>query len=85
MRPRLLPAAGLAALAALSTLPAAAQVQPGNPNAANESLARQSDMRSMQQGITSQNNAIRMEIQRNEISRPHTPPPGSGAVPAPRR
>lgn len=75
----------IAGLAGLAPLPAAAQVQPGNPNAANESLSRQGEMRGLQQGITSQNNTTRMEIRRNEMSRPLPPPTGSNVVPVPRR
>jgi hypothetical protein len=76
---KILPAATLLGL----TVPALAQVQPGSPNAANESMARQSETRGLQQGITSQNNATRAEIQRSQTA-PQAPPPGAGVV-APRR
>lgn len=64
---------------ALTASSAQAQVQPGNPNAANDSLSRQGEMRSLQQGQASQNNAIRMDMQRNQGSRP-APTPGPGIV-----
>ncbi|GJE60319.1 hypothetical protein [Methylobacterium trifolii] len=67
----------------LAGTPALAQVQPGNPNAANESLARQGEMRSLQQGQTSQSNATRMEIQRNELTRPA--PSAAPAIVVPKR
>ena len=80
MRFHLLIVAGLAGLA---PLPAAAQVQPGNPNAANESLARQSESRGLQQGSTTQSNTTRMDAQRSQTA-PQAPPPGGGVV-VPRR
>ena len=72
-------AAGLAGLA----VPAAAQVQPGNPNAANESLARQGAARGSQVGGTTQSNTTRMNVERGQTA-PQAPPPGGGVV-VPRR
>lgn len=77
MRPALIVlAAGLVGLAA----PAAAQVRSGNPNAANDALARQSETRGLQQGTTTQSNTTRMDVQRSQTA-PQAPPPGGVVVP----
>ncbi|MDP4023382.1 hypothetical protein Q8W71_12155 [Methylobacterium sp. NEAU 140] len=70
-------AAALALTLALAAGDAAAQVQQNNPNAANESLARQSDMRILQQQRVSDFNILNMQAQRSVQYRPA--PPG-GAV-----
>lgn len=58
---------------ALPAGPALAQVQQDNPNAANASLARQSDMRILQQQRTSDFNTLNMQAQRNVQYRPDAP------------
>ncbi|WP_375462683.1 hypothetical protein [uncultured Methylobacterium sp.] len=74
----------IAALAAFAAAPALAQVSQTNPNAANESLARQGESRALQQNITSQNNTTRMDIQRSQQAQP-VPQTGPGVIVAPRR
>lgn len=60
------PSLALGALAlTLAAGPAWAQVQPGNPNAANESFAIQGQFRAMQQQRTSDFNTLNMQAQRN--------------------
>ncbi len=54
---------------------ALAQVQQGNPNAANQSLSNEGQMRSMQQNQTSQNNLGRMNAERSQTA---APPPSGG-------
>ena len=66
----------IAVLAVLAATPALAQVRQGNPDAANESFARQSESRALQQNTTSQNNATRMEIQRSQQMQAPQPTPG---------
>ncbi|MCJ2012075.1 hypothetical protein [Methylobacterium sp. J-076] len=63
---------------ALSAAPALAQVQQGNPNAANESMSSMSTTRSLQQGSTTQNNTTMMNIQRSQST---TPPPAPAPIP----
>ena len=58
---------------ALPAGPALAQVQQHDPNAANASLARQSDMRTLQQQRTSDFNTLNMQAQRNVQYRPDLP------------
>lgn len=68
-------ALGVSALWALA-LPAGAalaQVQQHDPNAANASLARQSDMRALQQQRTSDFNTLNLQAQRNVRYRPYEP------------
>ncbi|GJD33181.1 hypothetical protein [Methylobacterium aerolatum] len=52
--------------------PAAAQVQLGNPNAANSSFALQSQFRSQQLQSTSEFNTLNMQAQRNVQFAPST-------------
>ena len=67
MRFRFIPGAPLlCALAlALAAGPASAQVQLGNPNAANESFAIQGQFRALQQQRTADFNTLNMQAQRN--------------------
>lgn len=51
---------------ALTAAPALAQVQQGNPNAANESMSTMSTNRSLQQGGTTQNNTTMMNLERSQ-------------------
>lgn len=70
---RAVPRAALGALIVAFALPtgaAVAQVQQSDPNAANASLARQSDMRALQQQRTSDFNTSNMQGQRNVQYRP---------------
>lgn len=76
-------ARSLAGVTLLLAAPAGAQVVPGNPNAANESLMRQGEIRGLQQGQTSQTNTTRMQIQRERTDRP-VRNDGPGVI-APRR
>lgn len=66
---------GLAALLSfgLAAGPASAQVQQGNPNAANQSMSTMSTNRAIQQEQTSQSNTLRMDMQRSQNAPP--PPP----------
>lgn len=73
----------IAILAVLAATPAFAQVRQGNPDAANESFARQGESRALQQNITSQNNTTRMDIQRSQQMQPAQT--GPGVIVAPRR
>ena len=57
-------------LLALPAGSARAQVQQYDPNAANQSLARQSDMRALQQQRTSDFNTLNLQAQRNVQYRP---------------
>ncbi|KAB1072806.1 hypothetical protein [Methylobacterium planeticum] len=68
-------------LAALSPLllligsPAPAQGLPSsNLNSINNSLAQQSQARTLRQQQTTQSNELRMQIQRNEMLRPNPAP-----------
>ena len=61
---RVLTLHGLGLILALST-PALSQVQQNDPNAANASFARQSEMRALQQNNVSNYNNLNMQIQRN--------------------
>lgn len=82
---RLLPPGLLACAAlALAGAPAAAQVQQGNPNAANEALSAQGQARAAQQGRTTQGDMTRMNAERSQMA---APPPAVGPSPvaAPRR
>ena len=81
MRARVL-AAPLALALALAAGPAAAQVQQNDPNAANASLARQSDTRALQQQRVTDFNTLNMQVQRNVQYRPHEP---AGGTYGPRR
>jgi hypothetical protein len=69
---------GLAALLSLGLAagPASAQVQQGNPNAANQSMSTMSTNRAIQQEQTSQSNTLRMDMQRSQNA-PSAPPPPS--------
>ena len=60
----------LAGLLGLASGPALAQVQPGNPNAANQSMQNMSTNRTMQQEQTGQNNTTMMNIQRSQNAPP---------------
>jgi hypothetical protein len=66
----------LALMLALAAAPAAAQVQQNDPNAANASLARQSETRALQQQRVSDFNTLNMQAQRNVQYRPHAPAGG---------
>lgn len=68
-------ARGISALwmLAVPTGAALAQVQQNDPNAANASLARQSDMRILQQQRTSDFNTLNLQAQRNVQYRPDEP------------
>jgi hypothetical protein len=66
--------AGLCLSSAVTT-PVLAQVQQNNPNAANQSMGLNSQMRTLQQEQTTQSNTLRMNIQRNEAA---TPAPNTG-------
>ncbi|WP_430912465.1 hypothetical protein [Methylobacterium sp. sgz302541] len=65
-----------------ASLPALAQSPTSNLNRINESLARQGEMRSLQQQQTSDNNLIRMNQQRAQQSAP--PPTGPVIIAPPR-
>ena len=65
---------------ALPTGAALAQVQQNDPNAANASLARQSDMRALQQQRTTDFNTLNMQAQRNVQYRPDEPYHGFGGL-----
>lgn len=81
-RPSTLLAAALATTLATAALiaPARAQVQPGNPNAANGALASQGQARAIEQNQTTQNNMSRMNLERSQTAAP-PPPGGMGAAP----
>jgi hypothetical protein len=72
MRLTLLAGLGLSALMATPVL---AQVQQDNPNAANQSMSLNNQMRSLQQEQTTQSDMQRMDIQRNQAA---TPAPYTG-------
>lgn len=57
-------------MTSIAAAPALAQVQPGNPNAANQSMGASSQMRTQQQEQTTQSNTARMNSQRNEAATP---------------
>ncbi len=68
--------AGLGSVLWVLALPTGAdlsQVQQNDPNAANASLARQSDMRALQQQRTTDFNTLTMQAQRNVQYRPDEP------------
>ena len=71
--------AGLGLSAALAT-PALAQVQQDNPNAANQSMEYNSQMRGLRQEQTTQSDMLRMDIQRNQAATP-APNTGPNALP----
>ena len=71
--------AGLGLSAALAT-PALAQVQQTNPNAANQAMEYNSQMRSLRQEQTTQSDMLRMDIQRNQAATP-APNTGPNALP----
>jgi hypothetical protein len=71
--------AGLGLSAALAT-PALAQVQQTNPNAANQAMEYNSQMRSLRQEQTTQSDTLRMDIQRNQAATP-APNTGPNALP----
>ncbi|QEE38623.1 MULTISPECIES: hypothetical protein [unclassified Methylobacterium] len=52
-----------------------AQVQQNNPNAANQSMENNNQLRSLRQEQTTQGNTLRMDIQRNQAA---TPAPNTG-------
>ncbi|MGU3536736.1 hypothetical protein [Methylobacterium sp. A54F] len=60
----------LAALAILTAAPALAQSGLSQSNSANDSLARQGEIRSLQQNQTSSTNQLRMENQQAIQNRP---------------
>jgi hypothetical protein len=68
---------GLAALLSLGLAagPACAQVQQGNPNAANQSMSTMSTNRAIQQEQTGQTNTLRMDMQRSQNTPPTPAPP----------
>lgn len=66
--------AGLCLSPLLGT-PVLAQVQQNNPNAANQSMENNNQLRSLRQEQTTQGNTLRMEIQRNQAA---TPAPNTG-------
>jgi hypothetical protein len=66
--------AGLCLASTIAT-PVLAQVRQDNPNAANQSMEYNSQVRSLQQEQTTQNDMLRMDIQRNEAA---TPAPNTG-------
>jgi hypothetical protein len=70
--------AGTSLFLAVST-PALAQVQQYNPNAANQSLEYEGQMRSLQQEQTMQNDMLQMNIEREQAATP-SPNTGPGAV-----
>jgi hypothetical protein len=55
---------------------AQAQVQPNNPNAANQAMQSGSQLRTLQQQQTTQSDMLRMNIERNQAA---TPAPNTGA------
>lgn len=59
---------------AMVVAPAFAQVQQGNPNAANQNMSTMSTNRAIQQDMTSQYNTTTMTIQRNQNAQPPAPP-----------
>ena len=56
-------------------IPASAQVQPGNPNAANQSMSTMSTNRAIQQEQVGQTNTLRMDMQRSQNAPPTPAPP----------
>jgi len=62
-------------LSPLLATPVLAQVQQNNPNAANQSMENNNQLRSLRQEQTTQGNTLRMEIQRNQAA---TPTPNTG-------
>lgn len=64
-----------ACLSAIGATPVLAQVQQGNPNAANQSMEYNSQMRSLRQEQTTQGNTLQMNIERNQAA---TPSPNTG-------
>lgn len=66
--------AGLCLSSAIAT-PALAQVQQDNPNAANQSMEYNAQMRGLRQEQTTQTDMLRMDIQRNQAA---TPAPNTG-------
>ncbi len=71
--------AGLGLSAALAT-PALAQVQQTDPNAANQAMEYNSQMRGLRQEQTTQSDMLRMDIQRNQAATP-APNTGPNALP----
>lgn len=71
---RILLLAGLC-LSPLVSTPVLAQVQQNNPNAANQSMEYNSQMRSLRQEQTTQGNTLQMNIERNQAA---TPSPNTG-------
>lgn len=69
-------------LASAVTTPALAQVQQNDPNAANQSMGVNSQMRTLQQEQTTQGNTLRMDVQRNQAATPapNTGPNAIGAI-----
>lgn len=74
----------LAAALALTATAADAQVQQNDPNAANASLARQGEVRAMNQARVSNFNTLNMRIQRNVQFRPVETYPYAGIRAYPR-
>ncbi len=79
MRAALLPALSLLALVA-GLSPSAAQSRGANSlNESNERMATQNQIRGIQHQQQFENNQIRMQMQRNEVTRPA--PTGPGIAP----
>ncbi|MCJ2056797.1 hypothetical protein MKL09_09535 [Methylobacterium sp. J-048] len=76
MRAILLAGLCLSPIAATSVL---AQVQQDNPNAANQSMEYNSQMRSLRQEQTTQGNTLQMNMERNQAATP-TPNTGPNAI-----
>ncbi|MHB2208294.1 hypothetical protein [Methylobacterium sp. CM6257] len=55
--------------------PVLAQVRQGNPNAANQSMEYNSQLRSLRQEQTTRSDQLRMDVQRNQAA---TPAPNTG-------
>lgn len=71
---RLILLAGLCLSSAFLT-PVLAQVRQDNPNAANQSMEYNSQMRSLRQEQTTQSDRLQMNIERNQAA---TPAPNTG-------
>ena len=67
----------LAAALAIASGPALAQVQQGNPNAANQGLSTEGQARASQQNQTTQGNMNQMNAARSQTA---APPPSGGQV-----
>lgn len=67
----------LAAALGIAAGPAIAQVQQGNPNAANQGLSTAGQARATQQNQTTQGNMNQMNLERGQTA---APPPSGGQV-----